>query len=72
MPPTPLCPAGHLPHKEGDRLGVLTSLQSQHQRWSRGCRDSISPPVGEMAGRPEGGERHTLRFDRPPSPAQKP
>src|SRR5690606_21967610 len=40
---TPLCPAGHLPHKGGDRLGA------------RRCHDSISPPVGEMPGRAEGG-----------------
>jgi len=40
---TPLCPAGHLPHKGGDWLEA------------KQCRDSISPLVGEMAGRPEGG-----------------
>ncbi len=57
---TPLCPAGHLPHKEGDRLGALTPLHSRHERWPRGLHESISPPVGEMAGRPEGGEPHPL------------
>ncbi|MBB5045152.1 hypothetical protein HNQ66_004580 [Shinella fusca] len=40
---TPLCPAGHLPHKGGDWLEA------------KQCHDSISPLVGEMAGRPEGG-----------------
>jgi len=40
---TPLCPAGHLPHKGGDRLGA------------KRCHDSISPLVGEMPGRAEGG-----------------
>src|SRR5690606_9925124 len=37
----PLCPAGHLPHEGGDQL----------------CRRScpISPRVGEMSGRTEGG-----------------
>ena len=55
---TPLCPAGHLPHKEGDRLGALTPLHSRRERWPRGRRESISPPLGEMHGRAEGGS-HT-------------
>ena len=46
---TPLCPAGHLPHKGGDRLEA------------RRCHDSISPLVGEMPGRAEGGEPNPLR-----------
>jgi hypothetical protein len=37
----PLWPAGHLPHTGGDWAAPATRL--------------ISPRVGEMAGRPEGG-----------------
>ncbi|POO57800.1 hypothetical protein CTT39_03900 [Agrobacterium rosae] len=55
---TPLWPAGHLPHKEGDRLGERTPLHSQHERWPRADHDSISPPVGEMPGKAEGGKPH--------------
>ncbi|CAK7256791.1 protein of unknown function [Shinella sp. WSC3-e] len=40
---TPLCPAGHLPLRGGDRLEA------------RRCHDSISPLEGEMPGRAEGG-----------------
>ena len=40
---TPLCPAGHLPHKGGDRK--VAPPRSQR----------ISPLVGEMPGRAEGG-----------------
>ncbi len=52
---TPLCPAGHLPHKEGDRIvdSFRPSLILPMKRGS--CRLSISPPVGEMPGRAEGG-----------------
>jgi len=53
---TPLCPAGHLPHREGDQLSV--SFHFALHRCSR-CKnvnaDVISPPVGEMGGSPEGG-----------------
>ncbi len=54
---TPLCPAGHLPLKGGDRQ-ILSWCQSfdvgqRAKRW----RQPISPLEGEMAGRPEGGER---------------
>ncbi|TFE99833.1 hypothetical protein B5M44_03085 [Shinella sumterensis] len=60
---TPLCPAGHLPHKGGDRVGwatcpCLTSiagtfLPSRSRRRPREL--PISPLVGEMPGRAEGG-----------------
>jgi len=59
---TPLCPAGHLPHKEGDRLGAPTSRNKSRRNSTQRPRGGkvmplvISPPVGEMAGRPEGGE----------------
>ncbi len=62
---TPLCPAGHLPHKGGDWLGAparpdysyRTVRAAQHavEIW-RGRRVlPISPLVGEMPGRAEGG-----------------
>ncbi|MBB4350510.1 hypothetical protein GGE35_003928 [Rhizobium cellulosilyticum] len=57
----PLCPAGHLPHKGGDQLGARSQLTNDVS--SGRCRVSgaevlplvISPLVGEMVGRPEGG-----------------
>ena|GEM_PF-915709 len=50
---TPLCPAGHLPHKGGDWLGASARSDLNVQRCHR--NDSISPLVGEMSGRTEGG-----------------
>ena len=50
----PLCPAGHLPHRWGDRL-VATSRSSLTLRLKWGVSaQPISPPVGEMSGRTEG------------------
>jgi hypothetical protein len=55
----PLWPAGHLPHGWGDRLGAGSPF---HILSRFGFAEVavmplvISPPVGEMAGRPEGGE----------------
>ncbi|EJT06959.1 putative lytic murein transglycosylase [Rhizobium sp. CCGE 510] len=61
---TPLCPAGHLPHKGGDRLGAKS-----HPSWMLGMGETdwgaivisgngrvlpISPLVGEMPGDAEG------------------
>ena len=54
-PGTPLCPAGHLPRKGGDRLYVLFSPISNVARSKPSVRLPISPLAGEMAGRPEGG-----------------
>ncbi|SCX13509.1 hypothetical protein DSM25558_1732 [Agrobacterium sp. DSM 25558] len=52
---TPLCPAGHLPLKGGDRL-VETSRPSATLRIEyRGYVLPISPLEGEMSGRTEGG-----------------
>ncbi|KQO73834.1 hypothetical protein ASF29_15570 [Rhizobium sp. Leaf262] len=55
---TPLCPAGHLPHKEGDRLAATfrPSLASR-VKWCQSAQP-ISLLVGEMPGRAEGGS-HT-------------
>ncbi len=58
---TPLWPAGHLPHKGGERMWrgpcayrAVPPVQAfPLERTARG--ESISPLVGEMAGRPEGG-----------------
>ncbi|OOO26026.1 UNVERIFIED_ORG: hypothetical protein BTE55_19955 [Rhizobium sophorae] len=62
---TPLCPAGHLPHKGGDRLGApscpnqtprMATAARRTTKISRGrCILPISPLVGEMPGRAEGG-----------------
>ncbi len=57
---TPLCPAGHLPLKGGDRQESPTCYTAawrlQKRKWERGGRSgSLSPLEGEMAGRPEGG-----------------
>ncbi|TPJ79224.1 hypothetical protein FJ419_12115 [Mesorhizobium sp. B2-6-2] len=51
----PLCPAGHLPHKGGDwQLGRRAS-SCNVQNWRKPARHLISPLVGEMSGRTEGG-----------------
>ncbi|KAA1237641.1 lytic murein transglycosylase [Agrobacterium tumefaciens] len=50
---TPLCPAGHLPHKEGDRQEARSPLHSQTLRWLRPNRESISP----LRGRCPAGQR---------------
>ena len=51
----PLCPAGHLPHKGGDRTASMVSPIFYAPRWSQKSTLPISPPVGEMSGRTEGG-----------------
>ncbi|RFB87962.1 hypothetical protein B5K08_21575 [Rhizobium leguminosarum bv. trifolii] len=62
---TPVCPAGHLPHKGGDRPEAPPCLNQKPQmataarrsiKISRSrCILPISPLVGEMPGRAEGG-----------------
>ncbi|AXO68320.1 lytic murein transglycosylase [Rhizobium rhizogenes] len=53
---TPLCPAGHLPLKGGDRL-VMSSRPSESLRMEwRNRVLPISPLEGEMPGRAEGGK----------------
>ncbi|PCK78630.1 hypothetical protein CPT34_23785 [Rhizobium sophoriradicis] len=53
----PLCPAGHLPHRRGDRQVAKPSrLSTISPSRDAGCLGSqqaqpISPPVGEMQGR---------------------
>ena len=53
---TPLCPAGHLPLKGGDRQ-VARPLPRLDGRSLSGSRrpHPISPLEGEMSGRTEGG-----------------
>jgi hypothetical protein len=53
----PLWPAGHLPHKGGDRQ--LRSLRSfcNWGDWRKAKRRLISPLVGEISGRTEGGAK---------------
>ncbi|OOO31974.1 hypothetical protein BS628_22300 [Agrobacterium radiobacter] len=53
---TPLCPAGHLPLKGGDRQDALLSLHSRPSRGAKPRHGTISPLEGEMSGRTEGGE----------------
>ncbi|TRB06381.1 lytic murein transglycosylase [Agrobacterium tumefaciens] len=55
---TPLCPAGHLPLKGGDRQEAHSPLNSRALRWPRPNHESISPLEGEMPGRAEGGKPH--------------
>ncbi|PTV75297.1 lytic murein transglycosylase [Agrobacterium pusense] len=52
---TPLCPAGHLPLKGGDR-SVARSRASRRleMKWQESLLP-ISPLEGEMSGRTEGG-----------------
>jgi hypothetical protein len=53
---TPLCPAGHLPHRGGDQLSVSFHFAlHRYSRYKNVNADVISPPVGEMGGSPEGG-----------------
>ena len=52
----PLCPAGHLPHKGGDRTAVLFSPIASLVKGAMSEKLPISPLVGEMSGRTEGGD----------------
>ena len=54
---TPLCPAGHLPLKGGDRLSrQLSPIANVARELHRG-QLPISPLEGEMSGRTEGGAK---------------
>ncbi|TIT67078.1 MAG: hypothetical protein E5W90_10670 [Mesorhizobium sp.] len=50
----PLCPAGHLPHKGGDRMSSRLSPIFYVARREPSRKPPISPQVGEMPGRAEG------------------
>ncbi|RWP67513.1 MAG: hypothetical protein EOR09_32455, partial [Mesorhizobium sp.] len=64
----PLCPAGHLPLKGGDRQLLRRRSFCNVDGWRNWRRHPISPQVGEMAGRPEGGatERDACPWFSPP------
>ena len=49
----PLCPAGHLPRKGGDRLAAAFANRDIDD--GEAVRLPISPLAGEMSGRTEGG-----------------
>ncbi|TPI21259.1 hypothetical protein FJW08_31625, partial [Mesorhizobium sp. B3-2-1] len=51
----PLCPAGHLPLKGGDRLLFRLSPIFDADREAPSMKLPISPLEGEMSGRTEGG-----------------
>ncbi|MBB4186949.1 hypothetical protein GGE07_003609 [Sinorhizobium terangae] len=59
---TPLWPAGHLPHKGGDRCAAGHPLQPKRFcEWNASVKTPsvphpFSPLVGEMPGRTEGGD----------------
>ncbi|TIL41020.1 MAG: lytic murein transglycosylase [Mesorhizobium sp.] len=52
---TPLCPAGHLPRKGGDRMSLRLSSISSVEKLALSRTLPISPLAGEMPGRAEGG-----------------
>src|SRR5690606_26156555 len=50
-----LCPAGHLPHEGGDRQLRSGCPSCTTDDWQKHHGYLISPLVGEMSGRTEGG-----------------
>jgi hypothetical protein len=60
----PLWPAGHLPHAGGDRMSRRSSPIADVTNIAPTSKLPISPLVGEMAGRPEGGNVGRLPRDR--------
>ncbi|RUX73903.1 hypothetical protein EN925_31665 [Mesorhizobium sp. M7A.F.Ca.US.006.04.2.1] len=62
----PLCPAGHLPLKGGDRLLRRCAHSRDVGDWRKQWGYPISPLEGEMSGRTEGGatERDVPRLAR--------
>jgi len=54
----PLWPAGHLPHTGGDYTAAMPRQSESGQVFDDTL---ISPLVGEMAGRPEGGAKERKR-----------
>ncbi|TRC97849.1 lytic murein transglycosylase [Mesorhizobium sp. WSM4303] len=51
----PLCPAGHLPHEGGDWMSFRLSPITKVEEKALSIELLISPHVGEMSGRTEGG-----------------
>jgi hypothetical protein len=63
---TPLCPAGHLPHKGGDWLSrPFTPILRRWRLEPNVDEGAISPLVGEMPGRTEGGVEVHYERGRP-------
>ncbi|AZN96957.1 hypothetical protein EJ066_06470 [Mesorhizobium sp. M9A.F.Ca.ET.002.03.1.2] len=54
--PTPLCPAGHLPHLGGDWRFLRRRSLFNVADWRKQSQQAISPLAGEMSGRTEGGD----------------
>ena len=65
---TPLCPAGHLPLKGGDRQAAPTPLHELPSRWAKPRHGLISPLEGEMSGRTEGGAKQNSGAYRSDTP----
>ncbi|SDN95744.1 hypothetical protein SAMN05443582_101576 [Phyllobacterium sp. OV277] len=60
---TPLCPVGHLPHKGGDQPTWLSLHNLKRFLLCKGVdANVISPLVGEMSDRTEGGEHPPPRL----------
>jgi hypothetical protein len=53
----PLCPAGHLPHEGGDQPSREASPLVDVAGRALTVKLPISPLVGEMSGRTEGGAK---------------
>ncbi|RWH74543.1 MAG: hypothetical protein EOR72_12310 [Mesorhizobium sp.] len=53
----PLWPAGHLPHLGGDWQFGRPARLANVSDWRNRLRRPISPLVGEMSGRTEGGAK---------------
>ena len=51
----PLCPTGHLPHLGGDRRSILLPPIANNAGRRSTPKLPVSPLVGEMSGRTEGG-----------------
>ncbi|ECI7685962.1 lytic murein transglycosylase [Salmonella enterica subsp. enterica] len=66
---TPLCPAGHLPLKGGDRSPVAISPVFNGAEGPRWIKCLISPLEGEMSGRTEGGRLKRLSAQTNPQDA---
>ena len=62
----PLCPAGHLPHKGGDRLlHVVAASSASDKDWRRPERQSDLPPCGGDVRQDRGGRRKSTDIARP-------
>ena len=80
----PLCPAGHLPHTGGDRMGAIGGiLPKRHHRDANRprCKSArrqtgrpavlLIPHVGQMPGKAEGGKPGTPKVNSEARPPKK-